>query len=70
VFVKKSQRLVKQTIIFTFDAVGHVRCVNIPLYQGGFVTDGGVHHIAALRLMGGEVTRVNGAVAHNKVKNP
>eukprot|EP00029_Vermamoeba_vermiformis_P002943 TRINITY_DN1330_c0_g1_i1.p1 TRINITY_DN1330_c0_g1~~TRINITY_DN1330_c0_g1_i1.p1 ORF type:complete len:336 (-),score=70.31 TRINITY_DN1330_c0_g1_i1:13-1020(-) len=33
---------------------------------GGFVTDGGVHHIAGLRVMAGEVTRVQGTVSHFK----
>jgi predicted dehydrogenase len=33
---------------------------------GGFVTDGGVHHIAGLRVMCGEVTRVQGSVTHFK----
>jgi predicted dehydrogenase len=30
----------------------------IPAYRGGFVTDAGVHHAAALRLLGGEICAV------------
>lgn len=30
----------------------------VPAYRGGFVTDGGVHHIAALRQLGGEIRAV------------
>lgn len=35
-----------------------------PAYRGGFVSDAGVHHAAALRLFGGEVARVH-AFARN-----
>jgi len=30
----------------------------VPVYRGGFVTDAGVHHVAALRLLGGEIRAV------------
>jgi predicted dehydrogenase len=30
----------------------------VPAYRGGFVTDAGVHHVAALRLFGGEIRAV------------
>ncbi len=31
----------------------------VPAHRGGFVTDAGVHHMAQLRLLGGEVARVH-----------
>lgn len=34
-----------------------------PEYQGGFLLDGGVHHMAAIRLVLGEVQEVTGHVA-------
>ncbi len=36
----------------------------VPAYRGGFVTDAGVHHAAALRLFGGEICAVQ-AVTRN-----
>jgi len=54
--------------LITFEAVtevDHTRSYGatawrqVPAYRGGFVSDAGVHHAAALRMMGGEIRAVH-----------